>query len=406
MAQWGMARNMRAKGGRESKSPKVEADNTTIEQASPKQLADWLDNPPRKDLHRAWRNAPWPLRRAVELERKDLFAKWIEHGCSPAGNLDLGVPLVCLTGGGTPRFIEWVCQYSPRHLIDVLDQLRAEQMAPVYMREVNWHRIINSGSLEQKTLTELATMAFSGAGPGLPVEDLLRATGGRISEGWNLERALVRHSNSYTKGYHDVADGEADQKIARQVNNLPAGALLDADCGIIASCGLLFTAKAAIEQVLFNAEYADLNIKKTPVRNFRQMFISWSMAGKGVAEDELNDAIDSVSPYIQWRRRDRNGCFALHSLALDFWPQGSVEHLLETIIQTQPSMLDQKNKDGLRPEENPENSNIVRDYIRSYKKRAGMGKILKHNVRQTQAILERHRNQIQSQSAPGRKPFM
>lgn len=407
VAQWGMAKNMRAKARREIGRPKAEVDNTTIDQASPRQLSDWLKNPPRKSLHQQWRNSPWPLRRAVELERADLFAKWVEHGCSPAGKLGgFAIPLVRMTGAGTSRFIEWVCMYSPGHLVEVLEQLREDQMAQVYTRQVNWRKVLGAGMLNTRSVVELATMATLGMMEGLPVEDLLRASGGKISQGWGLENVLLKYIDAPNGSRISAVDVRPDQKMAEHINHLPPGALREANAGMFATTGLLLSAQAVIEQINFNSGYSVGNPRKTPCRNFGHMFTQWNNSGRGVEEARLVEAIDTVAPYIQWRKRDRLGRGALECLSITSWPEGAIQHLVDTIIKVQPPLAKQKNKEGLLPEQSEKNSEWVRSYIRAYKKRAGMGKILRHNVRQTQAIREARQEQDRERPANTRKPLM
>lgn len=398
-----MARNFN-KPGRNAPRPKQDVDNTSIENASPQQLEKWLTQPPSPELLRKWLGTPFPLKRALELDRKDLFKKWHEEGCSLLGNLQPDKPLVLGVGDRTKTFLEWTADLAPTYFYGLVTTLARESKRSI-LADLDWKKI-PLDKLPQQDLMKLASSSALGLIPNIDTVTLMKAVGGKMVQGYDLETII--HAAPYMRSYHYAIDPQYDRRMSQAINNLPEGVLLDAEVGLFATRGALLTAARINEQIMFNeGDRVELRvIRKYPSKMWSRTIEAWNACASNQPEEEIIDAIDQVFDHIDWKRKDREGNFCLHTLSLNRWPDNAVEHLVKKILTAHPSLAEARNGEGKLPEQSEKNCQMANIHIGSFRKKNKLTQRLKHNVRQTQAIREALSQKEEEPTAPKRRPMM
>lgn len=377
----------------------VVVDNTTIDRATPEQLRVWLNNPPSPKVASSW--GAGALKRCLELDRKDLFEQWLNY-CPPTGNITANTVLVNRAGSRVGTLLAWTAELSAHYFVDVVRQID-NPAGWQQLGELDWNRVIPH--LEEKDVRALATMAALGVVKGLPAEKLLAHCGGTMSEGWELERVLRRTTSIYWATPSVV--GAEDAQMARKLNSLEVGALLEAPVADLALFGALLTASVAEEHVslaLDETQMVGRKIKRKACRDFSRMFQDWNRV-KAKADD-IERAVDNVVPYIEWKKKDRTGNYALNVMNLNRWPEQAVIKLIDRILEACPALFEATGAEGLPAYQSPGNCDVVRGYLDAHRKKNKLTQRLKHNVRQTQALREAMREPTEERPKERPRPKM
>lgn len=374
-------------------------DNTAIDRATPEQLRVWLNSPPDPRVVSSWGAAP--LKRCLELDRKDLFEQWLNY-CPPTGNITANTVLVNRVGSRVGTLLAWTAELSSHYFVDVVRQINSPT-GRQQLGELDWDMIVPH--LEEKDVRTLATMAALGVINELPAEKLLAHCGGKLSEGWALESLLPRIPSIY---WHTPGTGRVDDaQMARKLNSLEVGALLEAPVADLALFGALLTASVAEEHVsltLDETQRVGRKIKRKACGNFSRMFQDWNRVNAKAGDIER--AVDNVAPYIEWKKKDRAGNYALNVMNLNRWPERAVIRLVDRILEACPALFEATGAEGLPAYQSPGNCDVVRDYLDAYRKKNKLTQRLKHNVRQTRALREALQGTIEEKPRERPRPKM
>jgi hypothetical protein len=349
----------------------------------------------------SWRQSPWPLKRAVELEDRALFKAWCEWGCSPCGGfirLTQSRPLVeVLSHEARRRCLQWVLEDQPRAFSVLLDQLRASAQTAV-LHELDWQRILASPHLDDRTARRLASEALLGAEGAIPPAAALSRTGGKLVKDYELNEVVYKYKHpglfifiSSRSDWSPTFDPKSDHAIATRIQSLPHHTPLELSPGQLAALGTFFAPLALIARL----DAATLNIptKRGMCRNYETLFNGWNAAaapGSGVSQPSETwvAQADRLLGHLDFRSTDTNKSTPLHVAHLSNWPTEANIQLLERLVELRPAALSQKNKKGEVPSQSSALPVVLRQWLDSYARRRHLGQTLRHQVAPTAAIKE------------------
>ena len=392
-----MARNTRPMPASPSRaSNKEDALASCTQSAGPAQLQEWLRRPPSDAVARIWRQSPWPLKRAVELDRRDLFCAWVSWGCSPQGAFHNGTSsrslVDTLSHEGRVRLLQWSLEEFPSSFSGLMSQLRLSGATQV-MRDLDWNRILASGQWSDREACRLSLEALLGAETVLPLEPCLRHSSGKVGSSYDIQSFIASQCASRPGMSYSMTSGveeKLDRTLAERFSRLSPLIPLDFNPGHLAINGGFFSTSALVRH--FASRPVPPSYPRLACRDYELMFCSWKtlprLASGAIDQDALIGLINDVLPCVDWRKTDKKRRTALHAISMKTWPEAAMVHLLETLVEARPAALTQKDKEGHVPATSPAAIPFARDWFASYAKRRSMTQVLKHQVSQTEAVRE------------------
>ena len=241
--------------------------------ASERDLTQWLNKLPDPSA-KAWSHTPFPLFRALQLDNKELFFKWLEWGCRLTAPDPFRNPLarrveaeertITALFKKFPEVLSYIAKIDPIAFEMSLETLAMEH--PKGLNEIDLPKIIHQSGVDLATLSDMAMAAlvYGGFSPNA----LLQSSNGRLEP-------IAQWASSYTKtpewAWGDEVRGVAQEeyKICERINQLPSGLLTAVDVSCLVDMGMIVAAHDLKQHLIFNNAHDGLTVDR------KKMF-SWN----------------------------------------------------------------------------------------------------------------------------------
>lgn len=324
--------------------------------ASEQQLTQWLTKLPDPSA-KAWSHTPFPLFRALQLDNKDLFYKWLEWGCrlsapNPFRNplarrVDVEEQTITTLFKKFPEVLEYVAKYDPMAFEASLDTLVQEY--PQGLNNVGLPKLIHQSGVDLTALSDMAmaSLVYGGFSPN----DLLKSTNGRLEP---ISQWVSSYTNTPEWAWGDEVRGvvQEEYKICERINQLPSGLLTAVDVSALVDMGMIVAAHDLKQHLIFNDIHDGLTVD-------RKKIFSWSRVAKTLSfslprsqnyygvqrafhfsDAQWKDLFDCVfEDILDIRAVDKNKQNVFHFLHLCTLPAEVKIHIARKAWEAKPSLL-------------------------------------------------------------------